>query len=96
MIPKTGELWTKVALGAKEIRVPSTAGIVGHVFQTNETLLVPEPYQDARFNREVDKRNGFYHPKSADRSGENLERRQIGVLQAVNRIAALSATTISR
>src|SRR5215212_5552630 len=57
--PKTDELWTKVALGAKEIRVASTAGIVGHVFQTNETLLVPDPYQDARFNRDVDKRNSF-------------------------------------
>jgi len=84
--PKTGELWTKVALGAKEIRVPSTAGIVGHVFQTNETLLVPEPYQDARFNREVDKRNGFITRNLLTVPVKNLERRQIGVLQAVNRI----------
>src|SRR2546421_1172638 len=84
--PKTGELWTKVALGAKEIRVPSTAGIVGHVFQTNETLLVPEPYQDARFNRDVDKRSGFITRNLLTVPVKNLERRQIGVLQAVNRI----------
>ncbi|HEV8291790.1 MAG TPA: GAF domain-containing SpoIIE family protein phosphatase [Tepidisphaeraceae bacterium] len=84
--PKTGELWTKVALGAKEIRVPSTAGIVGHVFQTNETLLVPEPYQDARFNREVDKRNGFITRNLLTVPVKDLTRRQIGVLQAVNRI----------
>src|SRR5207253_6283600 len=44
--PKTDELWTKVALGAREIRVPLTAGIVGHVFQSNETLLVPERYKE--------------------------------------------------
>jgi len=84
--PKTGELWTKVALGAKEIRVPSTAGIVGHVFQTNETLLVAEPYQDARFNREVDKRNGFITHNLLTVPVKNLARQQIGVLQAVNRI----------
>jgi len=84
--PKTGELWTKVALGAKEIRVPSTAGIVGHVFQTNETLLVAQPYQDARFNRDVDKRSGFVTRNLLTVPVKNLERRQIGVLQAVNRI----------
>jgi phosphoserine phosphatase len=84
--PKTDELWTKVALGAKEIRVPSAAGIVGHVFQTNETLLVPEPYQDARFNREVDKRSGFVTRNLLTVPVKNLERKQIGVLQAVNRI----------
>src|SRR5436190_1706193 len=94
--PKTGELWTKVALGAKEIRVPSTAGIVGHVFQTNETLLVAEPYADSRFNREVDKRNGFITRNLLTVPVKNLERRQIGVLQAVNRIGgAFSETDIT-
>ena len=94
--PKTDELWTKVALGAKEIRVPLTAGIVGHVFQSNETLLVPEPYQDARFNRDVDKRNGFITRNLLTVPVKNLERRQIGVLQAVNRIGgAFSENDIS-
>src|SRR4051812_3959423 len=94
--PKTDELWTKVALGAKEIRVPTMAGIVGHVFQSNETLLVPEPYQDARFNREVDKRSGFVTRNLLTVPVKNLERRQIGVLQAVNRIGgAFSDTDIT-
>src|SRR3954465_3431141 len=84
--PKTGELWTKVALGAKEIRVPTSAGIVGHVFQTNETLLVAEPYQDARFNREVDKRNGFITRNLLTVPVKNLARQPLGVLQAVNRV----------
>lgn len=83
--PKTGELWTKVALGAREIRVASTAGIVGHVFQTNQTLLVPDPYQDERFNRDVDKRNSFLTRNLLTVPVKNHKRRQIGVLQAVNR-----------
>src|SRR6266480_88274 len=84
--PKTEELWTKVALGAPEIRVPLTAGIVGHVFQTNQTLLVPDAYEDPRFNRDVDKRNGYKTRNLLTVPVKNLERKQIGVLQAVNRI----------
>src|SRR5688500_5130258 len=57
--PHSNELWTKVALGAREIRVPCTAGIVGHVFQNNELLAVQRPYDDPRFHRDVDLRTGF-------------------------------------
>src|SRR5256885_8471652 len=31
---KHREMWTKVALGSPEIRIPDGAGIVGHVFGT--------------------------------------------------------------
>ena len=54
-----GQLWTKVALGAHEIRVPEHAGIVGHVFQSNHPLNIPDAYADSRFNREVDRKSGF-------------------------------------
>src|SRR5579884_4189987 len=57
---QTQELWTKVALKANgEIRVPCSKGIVGHSFSTNEVVLVPEPYEDPRFNPEPDRRSGF-------------------------------------
>src|SRR5258708_13028649 len=48
--PGTGELWTKVALGAKPIRVPSTAGILGHVFTTNHSLTTPDASAHPRSN----------------------------------------------
>src|SRR3569623_2102685 len=54
--PVTDQLWTKVALGASEIRVPAAAGIVGHVFQTKALLNIPDAYADSRFNRDVDRR----------------------------------------
>src|SRR5688572_19368615 len=50
--PASNELWTKVALQTSEIRVPAGAGIVGATFMSNQVLHVPEPYSDARFNRE--------------------------------------------
>ena len=32
------ELWTPIAQGAEEIRIPLGRGIAGHVFQSGETL----------------------------------------------------------
>src|SRR5262249_27379589 len=84
--PQSNELWTKVALGSREIRVPCSAGIVGHVFQNNETLLVLQPYEDPRFNRDVDRRTGFLTRNLLTVPVKNLERKQIGVLQVVNRV----------
>src|SRR2546421_11766430 len=53
------QLWTKIALGAREIRIPDSAGIAGSVFHSNKLLNIPDAYADARFNREVDKKTGF-------------------------------------
>lgn len=83
---KSNELWTKVALGAKEIRVPCTAGIVGHVFGTNALLEVARPYEDARFNREVDRRTGFLTRNLLTTPLRDIDDRPLGVLQVVNRI----------
>ncbi len=84
--PETDELWTKVALGAKEIRVPSSAGIVGHVFRTNELLEVADPYGDSRFNREIDRRSGFVTRNLLTVPLKDINGMALGVLQAVNRI----------
>src|SRR5262245_57469550 len=53
------QLCTKVALQTSEIRVPTTAGIVGAAFTGNQILHVASPYDDPRFNRDVDKKTGF-------------------------------------
>lgn len=80
----TDELWTKVALGSREIRVPSRAGIVGWVFQNNEVLHVPRPYEDSRFNPEPDRRSGFVTRNLLTAPMVDLQRRPLGVVQAVN------------
>lgn len=83
--PVTDELWTKVALQTREIRVPSSAGIVGHVFKSNTLLHVPEPYQDPRFNPEPDRRNNFLTRNLLTAPMPDLECRPVGVIQAVNK-----------
>ncbi|HEY7119836.1 MAG TPA: GAF domain-containing SpoIIE family protein phosphatase [Tepidisphaeraceae bacterium] len=81
----TDELWTKVALGADQIRVPAFAGIVGHVFKTNRLLSIPDAYADARFNREVDRRTGFVTRNLLTAPMVDLTGKPIGVIQAVNK-----------
>jgi len=82
----TGELWTKVALGANTIRVPVGAGIVGYVFKTNKLLNIPDAYADARFNREVDRVTGFVTRNLLSVPMIDLKGRPLGVIQAVNKI----------
>jgi phosphoserine phosphatase len=80
------QLWTKVALHSQEIRVPSGAGIVGHVFKSNQVLHVPRPYEDSRFNPEPDRRSGFVTRNLLTAPMVDVERNPVGVIQAVNKI----------
>ena len=43
----------------EEIRFPSWAGVAGHVYTTGEMLNLNDPYNDRRFNPEIDKQTGF-------------------------------------
>lgn len=85
----SGELWTKIALGANTIRVPKGAGIVGFVFNQNKLLNIPDAYADARFNREVDRRTGFVTRNLLTVPMIDLKGRPIGVIQAVNKIGGI-------
>jgi adenylate cyclase len=38
--PRTGELWTKVALQRSEIRIPANIGIAGHAFTSNQISTI--------------------------------------------------------
>lgn len=80
------ELWTKVAHGVDEIRVPADRGIVGWVAQKGESLVVNDAYSDPRFNPEVDKETGYRTRNILaiplfDKKGGIL-----GVFQAVNKL----------
>ena len=83
----TDELSTTVALGMdrQEIRIPSTAGIAGHCFQTGETLNIPNVYEYPRFLKTVDRATG-YNTKNVlcmpllGRSGQRL-----GAVELINK-----------
>ena len=56
-----GELWSRVIKGSalKDIRMPVSQGIAGHVVTTARSLNVSDAYADPRFNSDVDKKSGF-------------------------------------
>ena len=83
--PANGELWTKVALKSGEIRVPCSAGIVGHAFTRNEVVHVADPYADPHFNPEPDRRTGFVTRNLLSAPVAGLDGKPIGVIQAVNK-----------
>src|SRR5450432_2352289 len=82
---KTDELWTKIALQSKEIRVSCGAGIVGHAFKTNSVVHVPQPYEDPRFNPEPDRASGFVTRNLLTVPMVDLDGKPVGVIQAVNK-----------
>lgn len=81
-----GELWSRVALGSGEIRMPIGKGIAGTVALTGEVINIPDAYADPRFNQDFDKVSGFRtrslltFPMRSRGDG-----RIVGVFQAVNK-----------
>ena len=81
------EYWSKVALGAGvgEIRFPLGVGIAGTVARTGDTINIADPYADARFNPESDRRTGFRTRNLLTLPMTGHDGRVIGVFQAVNK-----------
>ena len=79
------ELWTKVAHGVDELRIPMSAGFVGYSLKTGEPVLVEDAYRDARFDRRSDIKNG-YHTTSVMTMPLESDGRVMGVFQAINKV----------
>ncbi|MGK7878452.1 MAG: cyclic peptide export ABC transporter [Xenococcaceae cyanobacterium] len=60
---ENGRLWSKNARGPGgeliNIEIPLNAGIAGYVATMGETVNIPDPYKDPRFNPQVDRNTGF-------------------------------------
>lgn len=79
------ELWTKVAHGVDELRIPMEAGFVGHSLTSGESLLVKDAYLDERFDRRSDEKT-HYHTKSVLAVPlKNSIGKVMGVYQAINK-----------
>ncbi len=79
------ELWSRVALGAGEIRFPVGVGIAGTVAQTGETINIHDAYKDSRFNPEPDRLSGYHTKSLLTFPMKGNEGRVIGVFQVVNK-----------
>jgi adenylate cyclase len=84
---KTEELFTIYADGleTRQIRLPSNRGIAGAVFTTGRTETITDPYADARFNPEIDRRTGFTTRSILCVPITNKAGARMGVAQALNK-----------
>lgn len=80
------ELWTRVAHGIDEIRIPANTGIVGHVVQTESNYFTNDAYEDPNFNRLVDKKTGYRTKALLAMPLYDNEGNIFGAYQAVNKM----------
>ena len=78
--------WTLAALGIDTITVPENTGLVGAAMTGNEILIINNPYEDPRFNPDVDKSSGYHTKSILTMPVTNSEGVVIGAYQAVNKI----------
>jgi len=82
---KAGELWTKVAHGVPEIRIPMGQGIVGASIAQNETIVVNDTSRDARFLNPVGKTSGYVTHSLLVIPLRGADGAVTGALQALNK-----------
>ncbi|MDE3058119.1 MAG: cyclic nucleotide-binding domain-containing protein [Bacteroidota bacterium] len=81
------EIWSKALRGSEvvEIRLPVGKGLAGYVAKTGETINIPDAYNDARFNPEVDKKSGYHTNNMLCMPMRNRDKKIIGVFQMLNK-----------
>ena len=84
---ETDQLWSRIAEGleVKEIRFPSAAGIAGTCFTSGEVINIPDAYEDARFNQEVDKKTGYRTRTVLCMPVSNKAGKKLAVIQVLNK-----------
>jgi len=83
------ELWTRVADGIKEIRIPLTAGLVGACIASDEVIIANDLRHDPRFHRTVDQTSG-YQTESVLCIPLRAGKKIIGALQVLNKPGGFS------
>lgn len=84
------QLWTRVADGIRELRIPMDAGIVGASIARNEVIIANDLSNDPRFHRRVDEASG-YRTESVVCIPLRVANQTIGALQVLNKPGGFSA-----
>ena len=81
------ELWTRAVskLEIQEIRLPLGTGLAGHVAKTGVTLLIPDCYQDPRFDKTWDRKTGYRTHSMLLMPMDNSQGDRLGVFQVINK-----------
>lgn len=82
---KTDELYSRLATGVGELRIPVNRGIAGEVARTGSVVNVPDAYRDPRFNPEIDRKTGFVTRNILSFPLIGHDQLTVGVLQVLNK-----------
>ncbi len=83
---KTDELWSLVAQGTSEIRIPMGKGIAGHVTATGATVNIPNAYEDENFRSEYDLITGYKTSSMLCMPVRNPSGEIIGSIEVLNKL----------
>jgi serine phosphatase RsbU (regulator of sigma subunit) len=78
--------WTKVGHGIDNIKIPLTAGIVGEVYEQEQTIIVNDPYSYPKFNPAIDKQTNYLTKSILATPIYNKDDKMIGIFQAINKL----------
>jgi len=78
--------WTKVGHGISNLKIPLSAGIIGEVYKTKETIIVNDPYNYEKFNPAIDKQTNYLTKSILATPIYNDNGKMIGVFQAINKL----------
>ncbi len=84
-----GELWTRVADGIGEVRIPQATGLVGACIAQNEIIVANDLSKDPRFHRQMDESSG-YKTESILCVPLRADDKVIGALQVLNKPGGFS------
>ena len=65
--------------------MPLGTGLAGHVANTGVTLLIPDCYQDARFDKTWDRKTGYRTRSMLLMPLDNSQGDRLGVFQVINK-----------
>lgn len=88
-----GELFTTIAHGVNEIRIPLGSGFVGHSILTGENLLIEDAYEDSRHNDANDLRTGYRTKSIITVPFVGNDGSIIGAYQAINKLTPQAVFT---
>jgi sigma-B regulation protein RsbU (phosphoserine phosphatase) len=91
---KSGELWTKVAHGMPEIRIPAGRGLAGACVAQNEPIVVNDTSNDPRFLGRVDQKSGYVTKSMLVLPLRGSEGGVIGALQVLNKEGGFSDSDV--
>ena len=78
-------LWTKLSDGIGRIVIGLDAGVVGATYETKKPQIVNNPYDDARFLSNIDKKSGYKTKNMITVPIFDSKRNIMAVLQLLNK-----------